>query len=165
MATMLPHMFTQAGWVFAELNPVTGLPNILSRPIQRGDNFWCAALLDNGKIHENWYPRAHVMDAERIETARNVLKYVNAQARYDGCWMVAWFNNFQRFLMVWRDRDGDIQIELPCDEPWARMQQFELMDWEEHCHQSHAKWVDYMKVMEWDHRRELVKAAQGQTHH
>lgn len=160
MATLIPSIFAKAEWIFETLHPATGMPDINSRVIKRGDNWWLCVLLADGKRYEKWYPKGKIIDAEKSAYAHDVVRVLNLYCNFGGAWSAAWIGDFRDFYLVWRDKDGDIQIQLD-SAPWYQIKTWDADVWAEHAAQAHAQWAEFNKQMEWG-KSELVKAAQGE---
>jgi hypothetical protein len=161
MATLVPHMFTEAGWVFQRLDDATNLPDLNSPVIKAGTKWYVCALLADGKIIERWYPKITGLRKEQMDFAHNVLRYLNSQCNFGGAWITGWLNDFHEFYLCWRDKDGDIQIPMQVADRWFQIKDWDLNDWAEHASQAHAQWLEFQRTMEWG-KTELVKAAQGE---
>lgn len=98
--------------------------------------------------------------------AKQVLAHVNKQAAYDGAWLAGWIEPpaegaQEIFYLLWKDRDGDINIPIQNPLGWMRIRGWKPEDHEEHCHQAHRVWAQWHKDMALK-PDQYAKVAQGE---
>ena len=123
--------------------------------------WWVAALTKDGKfIHathdgENIYaPSRH-----KQKYAHEMCEAMNKQAGYGGAWVVGWLNDMV-FYMIWKDPDGDIQVENICEKAWRIIKHWEKDVWIAHAHNMYASWYTWMEAMDLEDK--TIKLAQGE---
>lgn len=126
--------------------------------------WWLMAITAEGKFvysaergprREAWTP---VKD--EYELARRALRAVNKEASHGGAWLVGYRDG--ELYMIWKDRDGDIQIEW-CAENITHAQ---LLEWSDlnfalQAEMMWAQWDEWHKSLEYG-KGQRKKLAQGE---
>lgn len=132
------------GWMFEEA---------------RGAQWWICALQANGQWRYASFPDPCQLHDDHREMARRVCRHVNKHSSHGGAWLAGWIG--QQFYLLWKDRDGDLQL---CEEfplPFERLKEFSLDDFVEHCEQMIAVWREWHYGQEYG-RGQRVRLAQGE---
>ena len=79
-----------------------------------GSKWWLCALTCEGDYRYASHDNQHKPPLDHVEYARNVNRFVNRVANHGGAWVTGWFDDV-RFYMLWKDKDGDLQIPIECD--------------------------------------------------
>lgn len=103
---------------------------------------------------------AQAFDSQRLAYATKAATYLNLECAHGGAWLCAWLGS-EQFILLWKDPDGDLQIQNSCDLPWETIREWDMEDWAEQCEQAYAVYLSMNARMEW-RRDEQVKLAQGQ---
>jgi len=133
------------GWMFEEA---------------RGAQWWICALQMDGKWRYASFPEPCLLHNDHREMARKICRFVNKCSSHGGAWLAGWIG--QQFYLLWKDRDGDLQIVEEFPLPMERLKAFEMEDFAEHCEQMIAKWKEWMYGMEHS-RNQRVRLAQGES--
>lgn len=134
-----------AAWFFAESG---GLP------------WWATAITHDGKALEAAHTPGHRPSQRRIDYAHQVLRAVNREAAYGGAWLAAWVGP-STFVLTWKDRDGDIQLQHSCDKPWHLLREWPVATWIEKAHQMYGMWFELEEAKD-ARPDQSTKLAQGQ---
>lgn len=125
-----------------------------------GSKWWLCALTCEGDYRYASHDNQHKPPLDHVEYARNVNRFVNRVANHGGAWVSGWFDDV-RFYMLWKDKDGDLQIPIECDLGWERIKEWKPEDWAEQAEQAHALWKAHWDDLEVS-RSQQVCLAQGQ---
>jgi hypothetical protein len=98
---------------------------------------------------------------EKRGFARDLVIRLNREVPYMGAWVVAWFGD-QRWAMLWKDHDGDLQVVIFNDEPWARQKGTPIEKWLADAEAGVRKWVAVQEGLALK-PTQLHKAALGET--
>lgn len=122
--------------------------------------FWCCADTAEGKLivtgDQNCIP-----PIAKQEFARDVMRHLNRSISNDGAWITAWLYNGRRFYMLWKDRDGDIQIPIECDRPFFVIRNWQMDDWFKHATAAVGVWSEWHKNLDAT-KSQGKKVAQGE---
>ena len=139
---------------------VRGWMNINESP---GLAFWIGTYTAEGKWiycssnEDRWLPAQF-----RIDYAMRVAKHLNQQVPFDGAWLVGWVRGGREFYLLWKDKNGDIQIPIECDKPFVVIRNWLPTDWEHIAATAHLKWVEWQKSLELT-RSQQKMVAQGEA--
>lgn len=136
-----------AGWMWA---------------VCEGFDWWAVAITRAGefiyassdKVQED------IPESDKREYARKVIRYLNRECNHGGAWLAGWIGK-RDFVLLWKDQDGDLQIQNVCDVAWDEIRNWDMEDWAEQAEQAHAVYRRINGAMEWS-ASEQVKLAQGQ---
>lgn len=111
---------------------------------------------------DRWSP-----GALKEEFARNVCRYVNRECANGGAWLAGWSRSAEWFYMLWKDEDGDLQIELAFNTKQSNLAFDRLLGWSmedfcEHAEQSMKTHREWHRDMDYA-RGQQHKLAQGET--
>ena len=102
-------------------------------------------------------------DRDKRNYARAVCQHLNAQYNFGGAWIVAWMDErWDKFYLLWKDSDGDIQIPIECELGWRKIREWPIKDWGHQAQGAFDKWALAMAAMDLTPQN-TVKRAQGQT--
>lgn len=133
-------------WLFVESN---------------GSDWWTAVLLADGKVVTKSHPETYTPPEDRQLFAKHILNFLNRECSHGGAWVVAWIDKGRRFYLLWKDKDGDIQIPIECDQGWWRIKGWDLEAWGEHAEQAWAVWKEWHDNLEMT-GMQTIKLAQGE---
>lgn len=126
----------------------------------QGAMWWLCALTCDGVYRYASHNNMHQPPEDMQQYARNVCRYINKVANHGGAWFTAWFDD-RRFYLLWKDRDGDIQIPIECDLGWESIKDWKAEDWAEQAEQAHAQWMDFHSKIEYGAGQQVC-LAQGE---
>lgn len=104
-----------------------------------------------------------IPDNDKCEYARKVVRHLNRECSHGGAWLAGWIGKYE-FVLIWKDQDGDIQINNKCDVCWEEIREWDMEDWAEQCEQAYSVYAHMQRKMEWS-PREQIKLAQGEKPH
>lgn len=136
-----------AGWMW---NICNGMPWVVVTNTADGKTITGASSMEYGQA----------FDSPRMAYATKVAAYLNRECAHGGAWLAAWIGT-EQFILLWKDQDGDLQIQNSCDVAWESIREWDMEDWAEQAEQAHGVYVQMNAKMEW-RREEQVKLAQGQ---
>ena len=127
-------------------------------------HIWCVYMSESGKWGEWMRDTSKAPpNTDQRHYAREVVRYLNADYNFDGAWIAAWFgDDWRTFYLIWKDRDGDIQIPIECELSWRRIKGWSVHDWGAQATAAYESWLDTQRVLELS-ELETIKRAQGQT--
>lgn len=101
------------------------------------------------------------------EFARRVCKYINRECANGGAWLAGWSRSGAWFYLLWKDEDGDLQIEIAFNTAQANLAFDRLLGWAmedfcEHCEQAMKTHREWHRDMEYA-KGQTAKLAQGET--
>ena len=124
--------------------------------------FWIGTYTAEGKWiycssdDDRWIPAQF-----RVDYAMKVAKHLNQQVPFDGAWLVGWVRGGREFYLLYKDKDGDIQIPIECDKPFIAIRNWTPTNWEHMAATAHLKWVEWQKSLEFS-RMQQKRVAQGE---
>lgn len=136
-----------AGWLW---NICNGLPWVVVTNTAEGKVISGASSMET----------ANAFDQNRLGYAAKVATYLNKECAHGGAWLAAWIGG-EQFILLWKDQDGDLQIQNSCDLPWETIREWDMEDWAEQSEQAYAVYLSVHGKMAW-RDSEMVKLAQGQ---
>lgn len=99
---------------------------------------------------------------DRQYYAERAVAYLNANYNFDGAWVAAWLGDeWRTFYLLWKDRDGDIQIPIECELGWRVIKEWEVEDWGNQAVVARESWLNTQRVLALS-EMETIKRAQGQ---
>lgn len=126
-----------------------------------GGHWWACVLTNDGKFLSATHDGGLTLPSEdRMKMGRDVCRHLNRQVNFGGAWQCAWIDQM-RFYMLWRDRDGDIQIPIEVDLGFDRIRTWPLETWENHAVGAWDQWREFHANMEYS-KSQLVRLAQGE---
>lgn len=126
-------------------------------------DFWVGCYTREGKwIYcssraDAWHP-----SDQRVSYALKVCQYVNKHLAGGGAWLVGWIRGGRTFYLLWKDADGDIQIPIEAEKPFAELATYRVDHWLQHCAQAVGVWAEWKKNLELG-RGQDKKLAQGEA--
>lgn len=98
--------------------------------------------------------------------ARRVCRYINRECANGGAWLTGWSRCGAWFYLLWKDSDGDLQIEVAFNTGQANLAFDRLLGWSmedfcEHCEQAYKTHRDWHRDMDYA-KGQQVKLAQGE---
>ena len=127
-----------------------------------GMDFWIGAYSASGK----WIYCASRRDSyrppqEQMKYAMDVCRHLNRHVAGEGAWLAGWIRRGREFYLLWKDKDGDIQVPIEAQKPWLVLQRYTLDDWEKHATAALGVWSEWHKNMEYG-RGQQVRLAKGE---
>ena len=117
-------------WMFAEAD---------------GGDWWVCVLTRDGKYLTATHDGGSTVPTDdRCKFARDVCRHLNKHVNQGGAWQCAWIDQ-ARFYMLWRDKDGDIQIPIEMDLGFDRVKEWGLETWETHAAAAWEQWAEFHK--------------------
>lgn len=86
----------------------------------------------------------YIPDEERRDFARTVCAALNKDSHHNGVWAVVWFLGGNRFALVWKDWDGEIQIFADEDTPFDEFKNVSPLHWGKHADEMIKTWMTTM---------------------
>lgn len=121
--------------------------------------WWVMAITHNGVVKTTVSDDEFEPTTLQKDFARKICKYVNQNCAHGGAWLVGYFG--EMFYMVWKDRDGDIQLPIEFPHPPHVLMGWSNETFAEHCEQALTRWVEWHEAMDYS-RSQTKKVAQGQ---
>jgi hypothetical protein len=127
-----------------------------------GMDFWIGTYTDDGKwiwcssANDTWAP-----SVARQEYARRVCAVLNREAAHGGAWLVGWTKGGREFYLLWKDKDGDIQIPIECNKPFFILSKWSPQDWVRQAEVAIGIWKEWKRDLELADGQEK-KVAQGE---
>ena len=90
-----------AGWMW---NICNGMPWVVVTNTADGKTITGASSMEYGQA----------FDSPRMAYATKVAAYLNRECAHGGAWLAAWIGT-EQFILLWKDQDGDLQIQNSCD--------------------------------------------------
>jgi hypothetical protein len=124
--------------------------------------FWIGAYTADGQwIYcssdaDSWAPQGY-----RQEYARRVNAHLNRECAFGGAWLTGWVRGGREFYLLWKDKDGDLQIPMECDKPFIALGKWSVEDWERQAVTAWNAWREFHKNLELGKGQEK-KVAQGE---
>ena len=123
------------GWMFSE---TTG-------------DWWLTSFTGDGKqvcasSRPNFIPCA-----EKQERAKSICRYINKHANNGGAWLAGYLSKDlpQEFYLLWKDRDGDIQIPIEFPQSFEELRdKWALDDFLFQADMAISQWGDHMSSLE-----------------
>lgn len=127
-----------------------------------GLDWWVCALTRDGsyKYSSSDGVMVDVPDYNKTGYAKAVCYYLNRHCDRGGAWLVGWVGK-EKFVLLWKDHDGDLQIQNVCDVHWDEFRNWEMEDWAEQAEQAWAVFDRINREAGWQ-KHEQIKLAQGQ---
>lgn len=131
----------------------------LERNESPGMAFWVGAYSASGKWifcssnHDRYRPTAELMTY-----AQDVCRHLNRHVAADGAWLTGWIRGGREFYLLWKDKDGDIQIPIEAQKPWLVLQRYTLDDWEKHATAALGVWSEVHKNMDYGPGQQVHRA-------
>ena len=147
----LPEQWLRArvrGWM--ELNESPGLAYWVGTYTSDGKWIWCSSR------ESRWTPAQF-----RVEFAMKVCKHLNRMIPHGGAWLTGWVQGGRVFYMLWKDRDGDIQIPIECDKPFVALRNWAVEDFERLAGTAWATWLEWKKRAQFSPKQQKM-VAQGE---
>ena len=157
-------------------------PRVLKAALRRcqaeaegGDGWWMCFRRTNGEIVE--HAAGPMVSAPQRMFAHDMIGAANRHLHYDGAWLIVFthpepapkdravqveHHPYRRFVIMWLDRDGDIQFPIENDDPFWRALSSGPDWWMEQLVTAHATWKAAIAPLEL-RRAETFKKAQGQV--
>ena len=123
------------------------------------DGRWISASSD----HDTYLPRDF-----RADYAKNVVKHLNRQYSAGGAWLGGWIRGGRTFYLLWKDKDGDIQVPIESDKPFITLAKWSVYDWERHAVAALGVWSEWTRDLELGAKQQVNVAAGEKispTHH
>ena len=104
---------------------------------------------------------------EQTLYAKNLCRKLNRELHLGGMWLTAWaepagaYNVPQRFVLLWKDPDGDVPFTLDNDERYAKQLLIPLEEWVSDAEQAWLAWREVNKKMD-IRPQDQIKAALGE---
>lgn len=131
----------------------------------QGQNWLAWILTYDGTLYVKQRPIAALdptlPDEEKRDFARKLCIRLNREVPYMGAWVVAWYGD-RRWTMIWKDHDGDKQVVIFNDEPWARQKGTPIEKWLADAQAGVLKWVAIQQGLA-VRPEQTHKAALGET--
>ncbi|MDP2621807.1 MAG: hypothetical protein Q8P46_16800 [Hyphomicrobiales bacterium] len=105
---------------------------------------------------DRWAPKDY-----RQLYAQEVCRHLDRQCAFGGAWLAGWVQGGRVFYMLWKDKEGDIQIPIECDKPFIALQKYTLSDWERHCCSAYKVYSEWKRDLEMTNSQQ-VNVAQGE---
>jgi len=155
------------GWMAKETAIAGGRVDELGYQTVVGFNHWwlCTVTADRKLIESaddpTWKP-----EDDRRDYAHKVCRYVNKHAGMGGVWFAGWIDDKatggQKFYLLWKDPDGDIQIPCDCQHSWEYIRtKYQLGHWANQCAMMIGQWAEFRRDLE-IREQDTIKHAQGQ---
>lgn len=122
--------------------------------------FWCCADRPDGKLIVSGYQNC-IPPIAKQEFARDVMRHLNRTIANQGAWIVAWLYNGRRFYMLWKDKDGDIQVPIECDRPFFVLRTWNMDDFNRHAVAALGVWSEWHRNLDAS-KSQGKKVAQGE---
>lgn len=136
----------------------------------------------NGQFLVNAPSDNFTIDPNQTIFAQDVLTALNRQLHHGGAWVIVFTHplpmrsaievtEYGRFVLMWMDMDGDVQFPFEWEHGAGEERDFAdvLMSgkdsWLNRCETAWQTWQLHMRQILAPKPDQLVKAAQGQTHH
>lgn len=103
-----------------------------------------------------------VPDGEKIAALIALCRRLNQDAANGGHWVTLWSFQEERLCALWRDEDGDMQIPIYLDEPWARCRTYAVERLASEAARAYEVWKEMIFMVLQLKPEETVKLAQGQ---
>lgn len=103
-----------------------------------------------------------VPDAEKLGALIALARRLNQDVANGGHWVTLWSFQEQRLCALWRDEDGDMQIPIFLDEPWARCRTYAVDRLASEAAKAYEVWREMIFMVLQLKPEETVKLAQGQ---
>jgi hypothetical protein len=122
-------------------------------------DYWVVRQRANGQLIE----RSVGYKADIAETmiAKFIIVLLNREIRHDGAWIVAWTNAGRRFVMIWMDKDGDVQFTVEAGDV-AELADADPLHWVDQCEEAWRLWNNSMRNVLAPNDNQIFKRAQGQ---
>ena len=130
-----------------------------------GHRVWLCVLLRGGSWR--YWTKLYVAGippSGKRQYAREVVAHLNKHCNFDGAWLAAWTGGrWERFYLLWKDSDGDIQIPLDttAETSWRTIRDWRPEVWGQHATTEHLTWRDAQETLELQDGQ-AVKLAQGE---
>lgn len=114
-----------------------------------GEAYWIGAYTAEGlwiycsSERDSWAPQGY-----RQDYARKVNAHLNRQCQFDGAWLTGWVRGGREFYLLWKDKDGDLQIPIEANKPFISLSKYTVEDWERHACTAWATWSEHHKNLE-----------------
>lgn len=94
-------------------------------------------------------------DIERINLAKVICYHLNKTANHGGAWLTGWIG--EEFYMLWKDKDGDIQIPIE-SKKYDTIKEWAMSDFVEQANQAHLIWENWHKDMNYRKGQQVMLA-------
>lgn len=130
----------------------------------KGSNWWVCGILADGRFKYASHPENAPMHADWRDHARRICRHVNRHAAEGGTWLAGYIG--QMFYLLWKDRDGDIQIPIEFGAagvpmPLPRFLAYSMDDFAQQCLSAIEVWREHQYRLDMS-RDQQIKLAQGQ---
>lgn len=139
-----------------------------------GTGWWAYGKVRSGKIvvlsDRNWTPIPEI-----IMFARDMVGALNKHLHHDGAWLVGFTHpkpivfigdrggtDFDRFVFLFIDRDGDPQFTIECDDGIIAALTVGPDHWMEEAERGWQKWFHHMRRVITPRPEQTYKRAQGE---
>lgn len=113
------------------------------------------------------------VDGDLMLFASTTLSYINRHLHHDGAWCIVFTHpkpplppemkaTFHRFVLLWMDKDGDVQFPLEHDSSIIEALSWSPLDWAKQCETAWTLWHHAMQVVLDPRPDEQFKRAKGQ---
>lgn len=112
-------------------------------------DFWIGSYTAEGKWifcssrADGWRP-----SDLRVAYALKVCRHINKNLAGGGAWLVGWIRGGRTFYLLWKDKDGDIQIPIEAEKPFGELERYGLDTWLRHCSEAVLVWSEWKKNLE-----------------
>jgi hypothetical protein len=103
-----------------------------------------------------------VPDGEKLAALITLCRRLNQDVANGGHWVTLWSFQEQRLCALWRDEDGDMQIPIFLDEPWARCRTYAVERLASEAALAYEVWKEMIFMVLQLKPEETVKLAQGE---
>lgn len=140
---------------------------------ENGDGFYCAFIQrSNGTFLE--HAEGPGADPMQELFATDMLNALNGKLHHDGAWVMLFTHHdvpvpplakgiYRRFVILWMDRDGDVQFPIENDEPLHVVLAKGPDHWLEQCETAYALWHHAMREVLNPREGNLYRRARGET--
>ena len=110
---------------------------------------------------------AIVPTVEQTLYAKNLCRKLNRELHLGGMWLTAWAEPAgedrvpQRFVLLWKDPDGDVPLTLDNDERYVQQLRIPLEEWVSDAERAWLAWREINKKMD-IRPQDQIKAALGE---
>lgn len=105
--------------------------------------------------------------------ASQTLSFINRQIHHDGAWCMVFTHprppippemrvSFQRFVLLWLDKDGDVQFPIEHDQSIMEALAWSPIDWAKQCETAWGLWHHAMKQVLDPQPNETYRRAKGE---